>query len=392
MSASSLVSAPSARSTGALPPRFAPRSRHVTASGAPSRAAAARSLRGARRDAMSSFTLSGLLSGWTCWAPRRVVAAGAGQGEAGAKVVCEAGDDSKMTVAVTGATGLIGSRLVAKLTAQGHAVRVLGRNLSAAQSKLPYRNVSFYGPNEWEQGVRGCTGVVNLAGEPIATRWTPALKQQIMDSRVNTTLKVVSAINGAPDDERPEVLVSASAVGFYGVSETQTFNEDSQSGNDYLAEVCKRWEAAAEEANTRTAIVRIGVVLAPEGGALAKMLPVFSMFAGGPLGSGSQWFSWIHRDDLVALIIEALCDPKYEGAFNATAPRPVRMSEMCSALGGVMGRPSWLPVPEFALKSLLGEGASVVLDGQKVLPSKAQASGFTFQYQDIDAALKNIMR
>mmetsp|Transcript_34632 Transcript_34632/g.98133 ORF Transcript_34632/g.98133 Transcript_34632/m.98133 type:complete len:166 (-) Transcript_34632:148-645(-) len=159
-----------------------------------------------------------------------------------------------------------------------------------------------------------------------------------------------------------------------------------------ILQVCKAWEAEANAANTRIVIMRIGVVLAPEGGALSKMLPVFSMFAGGPLGSGQQWFSWVHRDDVVALIIEALNNKQMEGAYNATAPKPVRMSEMCSALGGVMGRPSWLPVPEFALKSLLGEGASVVLDGQRVLPSRAQASGFSFQYNDVGAALQSIMR
>jgi len=341
---------------------------------------------------MSSGTLSSLLASWTCLGSRR----GGGPVKAvpAAPVVqtISKADDEKMTVAVTGATGLIGSRLVAKLSAQGHSVRVLGRNVGSARSKLPYRNVTVFAPSDWEEAVRGCTGVVNLAGEPIATRWTPQLKREIMDSRVNTTNKVVDMINGAPETERPQVLVSASAVGFYGVSETQTYNEDSPNGNDYLAQVCQRWEAAAQKSSVRTAIVRIGVVLAPEGGALAKMVPVFSMFAGGPLGSGSQWFSWVHRDDVVGLIMQALTDSKYEGVFNATAPRPVRMSEMCSALGGVMGRPSWMPVPEFALKTLLGEGASVVLDGQKVLPSRTQASGYDFEYSDIDAALKNIMR
>jgi len=299
-----------------------------------------------------------------------------------------------MTVAITGATGLVGSKLASRLAAQGHKVRVLTRDVNAAKSKLPYPGLEFFPQSKWADAVKGATGVVNLAGEPIATRWTPEHKAQIKASRVRTTQAVVDAIRSAPEGQRPKVLVSASAVGFYGNSQTASFVEDSPAGSDYLAEICKEWEAAAKGAEgvARTVVLRIGIVLAPEGGALGKMLPVFQIFAGGPLGSGRQWMSWIHRDDLVQLVIEALRNPAYAGVYNATAPKPVRMSELCSALGGIMGRPSWLPVPDFALQTLLGEGATVVLEGQRVLPQRTQAAGFSYKYSELGDALKNILR
>ncbi|KAK9806784.1 hypothetical protein WJX72_002731 [[Myrmecia] bisecta] len=298
----------------------------------------------------------------------------------------------KLTVAVTGATGLVGTRLVAKLTAHGHSVKVLTRDVKRARSKLAAPRVEFFGPDQWAKAVCGCSGVINLAGEPIATRWNAAHKAEIKRSRVGVTSMVADAINACPPDQRPEVLVSSSAVGFYGVSETQTFSEASSSGSDYLAEVCREWEAAAKRAQaTRVVLIRTGIVLAREGGALGKMLPVFNIFAGGPLGTGRQWMSWIHRDDLVDLMIEAVRNPSYEGVYNATAPNPVRMSELCATLGSVTGRPSWLPVPDFALQTLLGEGASVVLEGQKVLPKRAQEAGFQFKYNRVSEALRNLI-
>ena len=309
-------------------------------------------------------------------------------------VVLASGDASvdNKTVAVAGATGLIGTRLVEMLVDQGYTVRVLTRNPASAKSKLSkVQGLQFAAPTQWKAAVRGTRAVINLAGEPIATRWNSELKQEIKRSRVSTTRRIVDAINALEEDERPEVLVNASAVGFYGTSETATFNESSASGNDYLAEVCREWEDTAMKAMCRVVVLRTGIVLAKEGGALAKMVPVFSMFAGGPLGSGKQWFSWIHRDDVAGMIIQGIEDASWEGAFNATAPKPVRMGELCSALGEVMGRPSFVPVPDFALKTLLGEGAQVVLEGQRVLPNKAQANGYSFRYTDVSDALKNII-
>jgi hypothetical protein len=233
--------------------------------------------------------------------------------------------------------------------------------------------------------------VVNLAGEPIAERWTPEHKKAILDSRQLGTRKIVEAISQA--NPKPSVLINASAIGYYGTSETATFDETSASGNDFLAEVCQVWEAEAKkvkEAGVRLVILRLGIVLG-NGGALAKMIPPFQMFAGGPIGSGRQWFSWIHRDDLVDLILEALKRPEIEGTFNATAPNPVRMNQLCQTLGEVIHRPSWLPVPNFALELLLGESAKVVLEGQQVLPKATQAIGFQYQYPTLKPALTEII-
>ncbi|KAH6767218.1 Rossmann-fold superfamily protein [Perilla frutescens var. hirtella] len=302
----------------------------------------------------------------------------------------------EMIVSVTGATGFIGKRLVQRLHADDHRVRVLTRSSSKAQSIFPakdYPRIEIAEEPEWRNCIQGSTAVVNLAGLPISTRWSPEIKKEIKESRIKVTSKVVDLINSTQDDLRPKVLVSATAVGYYGSSETRVFNEQSPSGSDYLAEVCREWEAAALRVNkdVRLARIRIGVVLGKEGGALAKMIPLFMMFAGGPLGSGKQWFSWIHVDDLVNLIYEALSNPSYEGVINGTAPNPVRLSEMCDHLGSVLGRPSWLPVPEVALKAVLGEGACVVLEGQKVVPTRAKELGFPFKYPYIKQALKSIM-
>lgn len=246
---------------------------------------------------------------------------------------------------------------------------------------------------EWKDTISGSTAVVNLAGMPISTRWSPEVKREIKDSRIKVTSKVVELINGLQADVRPTVLVNANAVGYYGASLTAVFDEQSPSGNDYLAEVCREWEATAVNVNkdVRLALIRIGVVLGKDGGALATMIPIFMMFAGGPIGSGKQWFSWIHVDDIVNLIYEAISNPEYKGVINGTAPNPVRLAEMCQHLGNVLGRPSWLPVPDFALKAVLGEGASVVLDGQKVMPVRAKELGFSFKYPYIKDALKAVL-
>ncbi|ESR36730.1 Epimerase family protein SDR39U1-like [Citrus sinensis] len=246
---------------------------------------------------------------------------------------------------------------------------------------------------QWRDCIQGSTAVVNLAGTPIGTRWSSEIKKEIKESRIRVTSKVVDLINESPEGVRPSVLVSATALGYYGTSETEVFDESSPSGNDYLAEVCREWEGTALKVNkdVRLALIRIGIVLGKDGGALAKMIPLFMMFAGGPLGSGQQWFSWIHLDDIVNLIYEALSNPSYRGVINGTAPNPVRLAEMCDHLGNVLGRPSWLPVPEFALKAVLGEGAFVVLEGQRVVPARAKELGFPFKYRYVKDALKAIM-
>lgn len=305
-----------------------------------------------------------------------------------------------MKVAIAGATGFVGSRLVERLHSEGHQVLVLARDSERARRVFPasaYPNLEIVGytpaeSGDWLHSIAGCDGVVNLAGVPIAEeRWTAARQQAILDSRKLTTAKLVEAI--ALANPKPSVFVSASAIGYYGTSETAEFEENSLGGDDFLATVCKEWESAAQpvkNAGTRLVILRLGIVLGM-GGALAKMVPAFRLFAGGPIGTGKQWFSWIHRDDVVNLILYALQNPQVEGVLNATAPNPVRMNELCETLGEILKRPSWLPVPSFALELLLGDGAKVVLEGQQVLPKRTLVSGFQYEYPTLKLALEEIL-
>jgi len=306
-----------------------------------------------------------------------------------------------MKVAITGGTGFVGSRLVERLHAEGHELLVLTRSASKAkrifpQVKFPRLTVVEYQPLEsgdWQRSITGCDGVVNLAGAPISERWTPAHKQAILDSRKIGTEKLVEAI--AQADAKPDVLVSGSAIGFYGTSETATFDESSQPvQDDFLSQVCRAWEAEARKVETvddvRLVIPRVGIVLG-NGGALGRMLTPFQFFAGGPIGSGRQWFSWVHIDDLVSVLVKALTDPSMRGVYNATAPNPVRMGEACEALGNALNRPSWLPVPDFVIEALLGDGAIVVLEGQQVLPKRLQSEGFEYQHPTVNQAMKAVV-
>ncbi|MBD2167578.1 TIGR01777 family protein [Calothrix membranacea FACHB-236] len=306
-----------------------------------------------------------------------------------------------MKIAIAGASGFVGSRLVERLHQEGNSVLVLTRNTTFARKVFPsqaFPNVEIiaYTPTvsgSWQDAIAGCDAVVNLAGEPIAEeRWTTEHKQEILNSRQLGTQKIVEAI--AKANPKPQVLVNTSAIGFYGTSETATFDESSQSGNDFLSEVCLAWEAEANKvknAGVRLVILRFGIVLGM-GGALGKMITPFKLFAGGPIGSGRQWFSWIHLDDVVNLILQAIAKPQMEGVYNATAPNPVRMAELSQTMGQVMHRPSWLPVPALALEALLGDGAKVVLEGQQVLPKRTVESGFQYQYPHLPAALREILK
>lgn len=305
-----------------------------------------------------------------------------------------------MKIAITGATGFVGSYLVKRLQAEGEQIIILTRNVNHAdrvfpKSAFPNVEIIAYNPHQsgdWQKVISGCDGVVNLAGASIGEgRWTPERKQEIIDSRKIGTQKLVEAITKA--EKKPSVLVNASAIGYYGTSETASFEESSPPGDDFLAEVCVAWEAEAQKVKdlgVRLAILRFGVVLGM-GGAIAKMLPVFKLFAGGTIGTGKQWFSWIEVDDLVNLIVAALKQPEIQGVYNATSPNPVRMAEFCHTLGDVVHRPSWLPVPAFALELLMGDAAMVVLEGQKVLPKRTLDSGFTYKYPDLKSALKSFL-
>jgi len=303
-----------------------------------------------------------------------------------------------MKVAITGATGFVGKHLVEELQKQGCEIVVLTRSLEKGKqifpnSLFPKVTLVSYSPENYSgTEISQCQAVVNLAGQPIAERWSKEYKQEVLTSRQVVTNNLVNLIKQA--NPKPQVLVNASAIGYYGTSETSTFDETSLPGKDYLAEVCQTWEAEAhkvQEAGVRLVILRFGIVLG-NGGALAKMINPFKLFAGGPIGTGRQWVSWIHIDDLVKLIITAINNPEIKGVYNATAPNPVRMNEFSQTLGEVLGRPSWLPVPGVALELLLGEGAKVVLEGQEVLPKQTLAITFSYQYPKLKEALAEVIK
>jgi uncharacterized protein (TIGR01777 family) len=304
-----------------------------------------------------------------------------------------------MKIVVTGATGFVGTKLVESLHAQGERIVVLARDPQKAsrqftQELFPNVEVIGYTPFElgdWANAISGSDAVINLAGEPLAgVRWTDKRKQDIRNSRILTTKVLVSAISQA--DVKPQVLISGSAIGYYGTSLDKTFDEYSYAGDDFLANVCKDWEAAADavtDLGVRLVKIRTGIVLGL-GGAIAKMLPIFQVGGGGKIGTGKQWFSWIHRDDLVALIIYAMKNAQITGTLNGTAPKPVTNEDFTVAFAKAIKRPAFLPVPAAALILLFGEAATVILDGQRVVPHKAEIDKFPFQYPDIDTALNQI--
>jgi uncharacterized protein (TIGR01777 family) len=303
--------------------------------------------------------------------------------------------ETGMRVIVTGGTGFIGSRLCESLVAKGHEVVLFTRDASRSRDQLhPRIGVVSWAPGAaWESWVDGAGAIVNLAGENIAQRWTQAAKQRILGSRVDAAARICAAIAKAA--VKPSVLVNAAAVGYYGPHGDETLDEDSPQGTDFLATTCAAWEEAAKKAEAlgvRVARIRTGLALGADGGALAKMLPPFKAFAGGPIGSGKQWISWIHRDDLVALFVFAIENGNVHGPINGTAPNPVTMKEFARALGRALHRPSLLPVPAAAVRLLLGEMATVVLDGQRVVPKKAEALGFTFRFTEVEAALRDVTR
>jgi len=291
-------------------------------------------------------------------------------------------------VVVTGGTGFLGAALVDALRGDGHEVTVLTRRPARAPGEVQWAPTA--GLDVWARSFEGAGAVVNLAGEPIAEgRWTVARKRAILASRLEATSGVVAALRaaGAPG----ATLLSGSAIGYYGTPGDVPLDESSPAGTDFLATVCREWEAEAREADARVVLLRTGLVLARGGGALQQLALPFHFFAGGPLGSGRQVMSWIHRDDWIAMVRWALASPGVHGPLNLTAPAPVTNREMATALGRALHRPSFLPAPAFALRLALGEMAdAMVLNGQRVLPRVAQDKGFKFQYTNVDEALAAI--
>lgn len=326
-------------------------------------------------------------------------------------------------VVVTGATGLIGRKLCAKLEARGYRVVVFSRNPEKARSSM--RNGSEFvawTPSEngpWAGAIDGAHAVIHLAGaNNFGQRWTKAYKQEIKDSRVIGTRGIVNAMRQA--SIKPKVFICGTAIGYYGPRDDTVIDESGSAGDDFLAQVVKEWEAEgakAEQLGIRTVLLRTGIVLGSdkrgvplpvdlggaslkrpgvvldfENGALPLMALPFRLFTGGPIGSGKQYFSWIHLDDEIGLIMMALENEQVRGPINATAPEPLTNAEFSKAVGKVMNRPSWLPVPGFALKLMLGEVADVLTKGQRVMPRKAQELGYQFKYPTADTALRQLFK
>lgn len=299
-----------------------------------------------------------------------------------------------MKILITGGTGFIGARLCKALSEAGHTLIGLSRDSGSAQHRVPWLHQVF----PWNplaspppsEAFAGVDAVINLAGESVAGRWNAAKKRAIHDSRVLGTRHLVTGIEALSD--RPRVLISASAIGYYGNQGERVLAEEAPPGRDFLARVCQAWEEEATHAQIRGLRVvrlRIGIVLGPGGGALQAMLPLFKLGLGGPIGFGRQWWSWIHRDDVVGLIVYAL-EHELNGPLNATSPEPVRQKAFACALGRVLGRPAFLPAPSLALKIVLGEFSSELLSSKRVLPQHALEAGYRFRFSELEPALRDI--
>ena len=300
-----------------------------------------------------------------------------------------------MKVLVTGATGFVGKILVRQLVQGGHEVVILTRNVANAALNLGSKNCKYFLWLDTNQAPPAeafvnIDGVINLLGESIADKkWDDAQKRKIHDSRVNGTAQLVKTISTL--SHKPKVFVSTSAVGIYGNREDEDVTESSKEGNDFLATVCKDWEDAAMKAQafvSRVVIIRVGVVLGRGGGALKKMLPIFKLGGGGPLGTGRQYMSWIHVEDLAAMYVEALKNENIQGPYNGTAPYPATNKEFTKALGRALKRPTFAPAPAFVMKLVFGEMSQMLLEGQKVLPLKFKDQKFRYRYPTLEMALK----
>ncbi len=301
-----------------------------------------------------------------------------------------------MKILILGSTGFIGKNLCKELLSAGHNIEVFTSNKTKAQllfgKEVEIIEWTGYTPLLPSYTLQDVSAVINLAGESIANhRWTKSVKEKIVYSRMKTTQAVVNAIKDKV--LRPKMLINASAVGFYGPRNDEEVTESSSAGGDFLAEVCKAWESEAYKAEsygTQVVTVRIGVVLGNEG-ALVRMMTPFQYYMGGPIGIGNQWLSWIHIHDLVKIFKFIIEKGTMSGPINATAPQPVRMKDFCEILGKVMSRPSWLRVPELALKIVLGEMADMLLNGQRVLPKKILDAGFGFRFPILKEAIEDII-
>ena len=301
-----------------------------------------------------------------------------------------------MQIVITGGTGFIGLPLCAALCQEGHRVTLLTRRIEAQRpSDSTVTAIEWNGreAGAWEHCLDGADAVINLAGASIADeRWTDAHKRLLTESRVLTTRLLVEALSRR--SLKPRVLISASGTGYYGASDDRVLDERAARGQGFLADLCLAWEAEAlraAESGVRVVMLRTGMVLEQDGGALPKMLLPFRFFAGGPIMPGTQWVSWIHRRDHISLIQWALTTPSISGPVNAVAPEAVTMKQFCGSIGRVLHRPSWLPVPGFALRVALGELGTLMTTGQHVTPAKALSQGYVFRYPKLEPALRAIL-
>lgn len=299
-----------------------------------------------------------------------------------------------MKAVVAGASGFIGRTLLERLRSGGYEIVVLTRRAKGETgAALRYVEWDARTPGPWTREIEGAAAVINLAGENIASgRWSAARKKRILESRVFASRALVEAIIGTA--QKPPVFVNASAVGYYGNVPEGEVREDAPAGKGFLAETCVRWEEEAlraESAGVRVVLPRFGVVLG-QGGALSKMITPFRLFLGGPLGSGRQWFPWIHVEDAALSMLHAIGKDSFRGPYNAAAPEPITMRGFCKTLGRVLSRPSSLPVPAAALKLVLGEMSEMLLEGQKAVPEKLQTSGYSFRFPKLEPALRDALR
>jgi uncharacterized protein (TIGR01777 family) len=301
-------------------------------------------------------------------------------------------------VIITGATGLIGKKLVKALVDRKDEVIIFTRDISKAKSIFPtikeFVEWDHHKPEEWKSKLENSDAVIHLAGINLfAKRWSNEFKKSVIKSRETSTRNLVDAVKSC--SKKPEVFISASGVGYYGDCGDNLLTEEFPNGKDFLAEVCKIWEsesAKVETASVRSVQVRTGLVLSPEDGALKQMLPAFKFFVGGPLGNGKQWSSWLHIDDIVGIYLNAIDNKILSGAVNAASPNPVRMTEFAKTLGKVLNRPSLFPVPKLMLRLIVGQAAEVVTASQRIKSKKILESGYKFKFETLEVALMDLLR